>query len=79
MRNLSTVIDQLLIIIPAEQTDLRQELASYKESVDFAPPELHGQWWGEAARALYAVIGTPSDHAPDTWQGEVCRIWFVPV
>lgn len=48
MRNLNTVIDQILEIAP----ELENEFKSLKESVAFAAPEAMTMWWNFAAEIL---------------------------
>lgn len=71
MRELSTVIDQLLDVIPQEQRDFREQLNAVKSSVHFAAPEMVSHWWTKAAHLL-------TRHIPviqDGWHFKVLKIW----
>lgn len=70
MRNLETVISQILEIIPAEEQDLRYELESWLDRTNSTSIEA----WNEVGDILYNYIF--SDFYPEIgWQDEVERIW----
>lgn len=52
MRNLHTVINQLLEVIPDSQDSLRRKLISTQIKLRYAAPETCGYHWRVVARAL---------------------------
>lgn len=52
MRNLTTVIDQILKVIPDSEIDIAYDLLDLKSSAMFAAPETMPFWWQETADYL---------------------------
>ena len=70
MRDLETVISQILEIIPVEEEDLRYELESWLDRYNSNSIEA----WNEIGDILYNYIF--SDFYPEIgWQDQVERIW----
>lgn len=70
MRNLETVISQILEVIPVEEEDLRYELESWLDRYNSNSIEA----WNEIGDILYNYIF--SDFYPEIgWQDQVERIW----
>ena len=70
MRDLETVISQILEIIPVEEEDLRYELESWLDRYNSNSIEA----WNEIGDILYNYIF--SDFYPEMgWQDQVERIW----
>lgn len=70
MRNLATVIDQMLAQIPQGES-LIPILEDCKSSFLYAAPEMHLFWWRRVAECLEGHIGEPQ--LP--WQHEVADIF----
>jgi hypothetical protein len=70
MRDLGTVISQILQIIPVEEEDLRYELESWLDRSNSNSIDA----WNEVGDILYNFIFC--DFYPEIgWQDEVERIW----
>jgi hypothetical protein len=75
MRNLVTVIDQMLNVIPTENTSFIIALTSRRSSAEYSAPELMGLRWRSVSETL-------EDHIPQDatiwtdWQKEVVKIWM---
>lgn len=70
MRDLDTVINQLLQVIPIEEIDLREELEAWLDTYNYYSAED----WNEVGDILYNYVF--SDFYPEIgWQSEVERIW----
>lgn len=70
MRDLETVISQILEVIPVEEEDLRYELESWLDRYNSNSIEA----WNEIGDILYNYIF--SDFYPEIgWQDQVERIW----
>lgn len=70
-RDLSVVIEALLVTIPDTETDLRAKLTSLLGRIPYTAPELAGNMWHETARVLAEAIPNPT--LP--WQVEVARVF----
>lgn len=70
MRNLATVIDQMLAQIPQGES-LVPVLEGCKSSFLYAAPEMHLFWWQRVAECLEDHIGVPQLQ----WQQEVADIF----
>lgn len=74
MRNLCEVIDQMLAVIPEDQTELRASLKNHKQSAEFAPPEMISIHWNNVGDTLYYYVF--SNFYPEIgWQEKIERIW----
>jgi hypothetical protein len=83
MRSLERVIDQMLEVIPADETHLIAQLKNSKYSIDYCPPECIGQIWKRCAISLQdrfckEVEGRilPPVFIPNSWQEQVFNIWM---
>lgn len=74
MRDIAEVIDQMLVVIPADKESLRARLDSVKKSAFFTAPELAGNNWHSVAGILEGEIGEPLE----PWQKEVAAIFNGP-
>jgi len=72
MRDLRTVIDSILVFIPAAEVDLIAGLKAEQNSLLYAAPEEMGRHWGLVSELLYERIG---DKCCLEWQRIVCSIW----
>ena len=70
-RELSTVIEQILAVVPKTEPVLRAQLTSLSGRIPYTAPELKGNLWWETASALAKAI--PSPTLP--WQIEVARVF----
>lgn len=59
MRNLDTVIRNILKIVPADEKQLIGALRDNLSSVEFSSPEMLSFWWNEVADTLMEEIGEP--------------------
>lgn len=88
-RNLSTVVRDIISVVPTCELELHASLASLKSSVDYAAPEAMGMWWQLAFELLYRNIfekwnAFQSDadlakHLRENhleWQEKVREIWM---
>jgi hypothetical protein len=75
MRNLLTVIDQMLNVIPTENTSFIAALRSRRDSVEYSAPELMRLRWESVAETLSDYI-PPDVEMWTTWQKEVVKIWM---
>jgi hypothetical protein len=71
MRNLYTVIDSMLEIIPPENERLIERLNAIKSSLGFAAPEMTSFWWNECANALNSEIPVQSED----WHFKLVKIF----
>ena len=69
-RKLQDVIDQMLVAIPEDQTQMVFELKDVQSSVIVASPEMQQHWWREVSQVLQDYI---LDQNVD-WQAKVVRI-----
>jgi len=53
MRNLVTVINEMLAEIPEEEETIRAQLEDNRESATYAAPENIGVWWNEVYRTIW--------------------------
>jgi len=75
MRDLCEVINELLLVIPEEKSELKEILEDKKQSIEIAPPEMIFSWWNEIGDILYNHVF--SDFYPEiAWQAEVEKIWI---
>ena len=71
-RKLTDVIDEILEIIPEQETDFINQLKDIHASVSCAPPELFGTWWSETYETLWSNIPPkPTEY----WQYKVLSIF----
>jgi|APGre2960657373_1045057.scaffolds.fasta_scaffold261561_2 hypothetical protein len=75
MRNLVTVIDQMLNVIPTENASFIAALRSRRDSVEYSAPELMGLRWESVAETLSDYISQDETLWTD-WQKEVVKIWM---
>lgn len=71
-RELVTVIDQVLAVIPEDNIDARAELVKVQQSSRYAAPEMQGQWWTVAQNALIEFVGADKPYSQDVitiWNG----------
>lgn len=74
MRDLCEVIDKMLVIIPEDQTILREKLNEHYKDVMMSPPEMILFHWNEVGDTLYHYVF--SDFYPEiAWQDKIERIW----
>lgn len=73
MRQLTDVIHQILVIIPAEEEELIAGLHRIRDSALFSPPESQGMWWREAAEHLVSFF--PTENRFLAWHHQVANIW----
>ena len=70
MRDLDTVITQLLQVIPIEEQELREALEAWLDTHNYSSAED----WNEIGDILYNYVF--SDFYPEIgWQNQVERIW----
>lgn len=74
MRDLTDVIDQIITVVPENQTSLIMELKDRKDSCFYTAPEAIVYRWGEVAKILYEELGDPP--FDDDWKGEVLSVWM---
>ena len=53
MRDLVSVIDSLIEVVPEDSKELRNELNKRRDSVMCAAPELMSMWWTEVYNDLF--------------------------
>ena len=83
MRNLVTVIDQMLNVIPTENAicnapstpSFIAALRSRRDSVEYSAPELMRLRWESVAETLSDYISQDETLWTD-WQKEVVKIWM---
>lgn len=75
MRQLSTVINQMLSVIPSDKTDFIADLNRNLDSVMYSAPELMWMRWRNVADTLADHI-SPDVEMWTTWQKEVVEIWM---
>lgn len=73
-RNLYKVIEQLLDVIPDDQTVLRHRLCVARNSYTFAAPETQTTWW-HCASDLLAEFVDPHVQLKEDWALKVVEIW----
>ena len=56
MRSLYPVIDEMLAVIPDDETYMRQELHSIQGSLMYSAPEMESFWWTRCAEILNGCI-----------------------
>lgn len=73
-RDLPTVINCMLSLIPEEETSLRASLLDAQSSAEFAAPEMNYHFWLETAEALEEYLpADPAEH--NDWQKAIVKIW----
>ena len=75
MRNLATVIEQMINVIPRDNAEFIAELESRLSSVHYSAPELMGLRWRSVAGTLSDYISQDETLWTD-WQKEVVKIWM---
>lgn len=72
-RDITEVIERMLEIIPANETELRADLAQVDHAACYLAPEVMGKAWAQGAQALLRRFG---ETAPvEGWGCEVVAIW----
>lgn len=71
MRNLAVVIDEMIKIIPEDQTELVSELNTVKGRCVYMSPEMQTHEFKNVARLLFRFFGTD----PEGWRVDVLRVW----
>lgn len=74
MRDVSTVIDCMVVHIPKEEANFINALMSIKESSKFTAPESMSERYLEVSYCLYDYIKEMSLSSP-LWQKVVCTIF----
>ena len=72
-RNLGDVIDAMLVEIPEQETDLRDELGRCKTDSGFTAPEMMQQHWVTTANVLQDHLGGVDS---PKWVRKVVSIWM---
>lgn len=72
MRNLVTVIDQMLEVMPASERGFIEALNSARHSAIFSAPELMRLRWEITAECLEDYITVPTE----CWQQQLVDIWM---
>ena len=82
MRELDTVIDEILLFVPSELHEpiraqrldrLRARLLDVKVSFWYAAPEMHVFWWKEMVSILNEEIGVPME----SWHRDIAALCSV--
>ena len=73
-RNITEVIDQMLLEIPHSEFSLRQELEMVKANAAFAAPEMMRKYWEQGSIVLQHYLPHPSKL--NEWQTKVANIWM---
>ena len=71
MRDLYVVLDRMIALIPADQTDLIKAIRSVYDQIQFTAPEIMHDRWVDVQRILEQKIGTPTEE----WHNTIGRIW----
>lgn len=74
MRDLYSLINRMLEVIPETEDDLRDELKDERNSVSYAAPEMMPMWFGEVQETLDTYVFTDLEHI-DGWKESVRQIW----
>jgi hypothetical protein len=73
MRNLATVIDMMLRLIPIEEEQLRSDLKRVQTNLIYSAPKTAGSQWSEVEEILKNRFGSdPSEK----WQFIVLSAWI---
>lgn len=75
MRNVYDVVDQMVPLIPREESALLGELHSLKQSALFAAPEATRMWWTEFHWIINEYIPPPGSQLTK-WQTNVVNIFM---
>ena len=75
-RELPKVIEQMLLEIPAESTELRVRLQSIRESSEYSAPSMQKFWWLRGAEILSAKLSDTKEPPTEGWQLKVYNIWM---
>jgi hypothetical protein len=67
-RSIITVIDKMLMHIPAEQESLIRQLTSIRTSALYAAPEIQGNFWQRTSFCLNQCLPYPPQ---EDWQRKV--------
>lgn len=73
MRNLSQLIETMLLFIPSNDV-LVERLKSVKSSSNYAPPEMQSMWFRQTAQVLYERFG--NDEPTEVWVKVISAIWM---
>jgi hypothetical protein len=71
MRRLSSVIEQMLQVIPEEKVSLRDELLEIENFAHYIPPELDSYLYQETMNLLFDNL----DNESADWKFQVLLIW----
>lgn len=72
-RNIGDVIDQVLSVIPAGETALREALEGVRSDSRYRAPEMQRLSWEAASNALGAALGERGMTEP--WVRQVFELW----
>ena len=73
MRDLTTVINRILEVIPETEVELIAELNDNKSSISFSAPELISMWWNEVHGTLCEYVF--KEETIDGWKETVRQIF----
>jgi hypothetical protein len=78
MRNIATVIDEILAVIPKNPSTsrLRIGLNSIKNSVGYRPPESISHLWGRASELFWVEFEGLDPVDLTGWERTVVDIWM---
>ncbi len=74
MRNIVDVVDQMLLLLPYDESAFRAELHSLRQSALYAAPETTRMWWAEFQRIINDYLPHP-DECSD-WQLHIGNIFM---
>lgn len=77
MRDLISVITEILAVIPTPEASLREELRKNQSSALYTPPECMGERWQQVARTLAHFIGSDASTFNE-WQRKVRDLYNGP-
>lgn len=73
-RDLLTVIDEILLLVPVEEQSLREQLQVIRTSLDFAAPEIFSLFWGKVGKVLEKSFPANEQDFQD-WHKKVINLW----
>lgn len=76
-RRLSTVIDDMLKVIPSQEVNFISSLESVRNELKYAAPEIEGRYFQSVMNTMYENLG-PIDELNEDWKKEVTIIFMVP-
>ena len=71
MRNINTVIEQILACVPESEISFRETLKRFSRSWSYSSPEGAPMQWASLSMWLYYYLNTPR---ADEWTQEIARI-----